>query len=51
MLRGGQERAKKAGTNYSEENTETEEDKMMIIKKNYNVGEVYILHTFWYISL
>lgn len=30
---GARERAKKAGTNYSKENTETEEDKMMIIKK------------------
>ena len=28
---GGRERAKKVGTNYSKENTETEENKMMII--------------------
>ena len=30
---GVRERAKKAGTNYNTENTETEENKMMIILK------------------
>ena len=29
---GVRERAKKAGTNYNKENTETEENKMMILK-------------------